>query len=406
MISGRDTEHVPTRRGVIAGGMLIAVGGIAFFVGARHGSQEQANKPSASGVPGSLAGQKTASGVVFTTTGDVFRPAVELDAGSSAEVVWVDESDTELARGLEPTIEFGSPGIRHVAMRTTFTDVLTVNIGFNSQDDAGQVSLSTSYDWPAQPVSRITGLSMLTNLRRLLAANGQLAGALDLSGLSRLEHVECYNAQLTNVELTGCASLVRLCVEMNALESLDLNPVAMTLRDLRAAAQKSGHLRFEPLAAPLATLFHFCVRDQPVESLPSAEQLPACEELWIWNTAQDGHFPTPGAARSIKASDNGYSAADFTGKFQDARESCQLDLTSNRLTTIAIPGCSALQSIRLGDNALTSPAVNAIIAEVASWQTDGFELILDGTNGAPTGAALALVEELHGRGWQVSVSPA
>ena len=343
-------------------------------------------------------------GVVFTTIGKIFRPAVELIEGSSADVLWLDENGAELARGIEPRITFDSPATRNVTMVTTFDQVLTVNLGFKSTDDAGRHSLDGRYDKDPELVSAVGNLTLLTNLSRFLAASGPLAGTVDLTDLTHLEHVECFKAKVEEVTLTGCQSLVRLCLEECNLRSLDLNPVAASLRDLRAAGQQSGKLEFAPLLQPLAQLYHFCVRDQAVTGHPTAEQLPSCEELWNWNCSQSEALPTPGQAHSVLAASNGYTSADLSGQWVYEGGWGRIDLTDNALTRITVTGCHSLQTILLGGNQLARNEVDSLLVEVASWGTKGFELVVNGTNAAPSAKGTAAALALRARDWKVSTS--
>lgn len=131
--------------------------------------------------------------------------------------------------------------------------------------------------------------------------------------------------------------LVRLCMEKNRLTELDLNPVAKSLLDLRAAVQHTGRLALAPLSQPLAVLYHFCVRDQTVTGHPSSEQLPACEELWNWNTGQTGTYPTPQRARSVMSRANQYTSADLAGPWT-GEQGGELDLEGNKLTGVTLTG--------------------------------------------------------------------
>jgi len=362
--------------------------------------------PTPTAADASPAGETPAApdAVRFSTTGAVFSPVVELTTGSSAEVVWQDGSGAELARGTSPRISFGSAGARTVVMVTEFADVLTLNLGFGAEDDAGRHSLDATWDKAPEAVAEVAGLPLLVNLRRFLAGRTELGGALDFAGLAHLEHIECYRAKVETIDLTGCASLIRLCLEENRLRGLDLNPVAGSLRDLRAAGQESGSLEFAPLTEPLAQLYHFCVRDQVVTGHPEPAMLPVCEELWNWNCGQSDAFPTPGYAHSVLAADNGYTAADLTGQWTYEGGWGTLDLTRNRLTAITLTDCRSLQTIRLGDNALDQAAVDRVLAEVAAWRTPGFELVLDGSNAAPSEAGRRHATELRGRKWKVSLA--
>ena len=58
----------------------------------------------------------------------------------------------------------------------------------------------------------MTGLPLCTGLVRFAAANiAGLVGHLSLRGLS-LQFVECFQSRIQSVDLTGCASLIRLCL--------------------------------------------------------------------------------------------------------------------------------------------------------------------------------------------------
>jgi hypothetical protein len=392
LMGRRDSSAISRRTLLIAG--TVAVIAPTGLVGCAQ-SPAASEKGTARQNSGSL------EGVVFTSTGATFSPVLELAAGATAPVIWRDEAGSELARGTSPTIAFGSAGIRRVVMATGFADVLTVNLGFNSQDDGGKYSLDSRYNKQAESVSGVSGLGLLTNLRRFLAGRTELGGSLDVSGLDQLEHIECYDARLESADLTRCNSLVRLCVEQNRLRALDLNPVAASLRDLRAAGQESGALEFAPLEQPLARLYHFCVRDQVVKGHPDSSQLPVCEELWNWNCAQTGRFPTPGVAHSVLAAGNSYTSVDLAGQWTYEGGWGTLDLTDNRVTTVTITGCRSLQTIRLGGNALSQDELDKVLAEVASWGTKGFEIALDGRNSPPSPAGLQSAAALRGRGWKV-----
>lgn len=148
-----------------------------------------------------------AEGVRFTTTGATFNPSIELTPESNATVRWVAEDGSELATGTSPTIHFGSIEPQTVRLLTDFEDVVTVNLGCNVYDDTGRHHLDATYNKDSQAVDGVTGLGLLTNLRRFMAANTPLTGLLDLNGLAKLEFVECFQAQVERVVLTGCVSL-------------------------------------------------------------------------------------------------------------------------------------------------------------------------------------------------------
>lgn len=326
--------------------------------------------------------------VTFLTSGATFAPALELAGGSDATVTWRVLETGQTTTGLAPSIAFGSTAPRTVVMSaahpggsSALGDIVTINLGFNHLDDAGIDNMGAGYDKAPEAVTGVTGLPLCTGLVRFAAANiAGLVGHLSLRGLSALQFVECFQSRIQSVDLTGCASLIRLCLEQNSLGSLDLNPVASTLRDLRAAAQQGGSLTMAPLASPITHLWHYCVRDQVVvnEAVPGAS-LPALQQLWNWNTGQTGTLNLSGLSSlsSLLAYENGYSAVDFTG---------------------CTPG-----QIDLHTNSLGQSAVDAVLATVNGWGTSGGGLNLAG-NAAPSSTGLAAKTALEGRGWTVTVA--
>ena len=252
---------------------------------------------------------------VIATTGASFAPRVELAAGSTAQVVWQDNAGVQLATGVAPTISFDGAETRQVRLWCSHPgDVRSLNLGFDHTQDAGRDGPGAAYDRAAQQISGITGLGVLTGLRQFMAANTALTGHLDLTGLSQLLYVECFNADLTSVALTGCTALNRLCLESNRISSLDLNPVAGNLYDLRAAEQWEGipghALDFVPLTQAMPHLWHYCVRDQTVTRMVPLSLLPAMEQYWIWNTDQtQAVAPTSAVLNSLIADNNHYEAA-------------------------------------------------------------------------------------------------
>lgn len=231
------------------------------------------------------------AGVTMTGVTGTLEPRITLVGSASGTVIeWRDSSHTLLATGLTPSIT--APGNGVVVMRATnasmeqrAADVDIVNLGFNHTQDSGRYNIGSSHNWPTQTVAGISGLTNLTSLRYFCCNSTALTGTVSFAGLASLLHIECFHAQITATDLTGCSSLIRACFEENALTSLDLTPVASTLRDLRGAAQNNGEapLVLTSSGQSMAALYHYCVRSQNITHLPMA-LLPVVEEWWVWNT--------------------------------------------------------------------------------------------------------------------------
>jgi len=345
--------------------------------------------------------------VRITTTGATFNPTVELAAGSTATVSWAVEGGATVT-GINPTISYGTAATRHIRMTVddggtdALDEVMTFNLGFNHVDDSGSYNMGARHDKPGQEVTLVENVSRLKGLVRFAAANiPTLAGTLDFTGCSRLQYVECAYSRVQSVVLTGCTSLIRLCLEQNDLTTLNLNPVAANLRDVRGAKQRGGSLTLTPLTAPLAALYHFCVRDQIVVNHPTAVQLPVVEERWDWFTSQSGALTSGSSAiRSLLTSGNHYTTADLTDQFPAGR-SGELNVGHCRLTSLVLAGCSGLWSIDARDNHLSQAGVDAVLAEVDSWATGGGRLRLQ-MNAEPSVTGVNHVTALMGRNWTVT----
>lgn len=354
--------------------------------------------------------------VAFTTAGSTFAPKIELTTASPNSIQWISNAPdpreaTVYATGAEPSIDFGSTTDRVVHMYCTRPqDILTVNCGFNWVDDNGTYNLGTTYDHPFQNVRAVTGLTILTELKNFCAARGGgvMTGQLDFTGLSKLEFIECAYSDVTNVILTGCTSVIRICLEQNDTDGtpLNLNPVAATLRDLRRAV--SGGLSFTTLTSPLAMLYHFCVRDQILVNPPTIAQMPVNQEWWVWNcglsTTLGPNLVLGPYQNSVRAWGNGFTSVDVSAANQGTNGLSELVLSSNPLTAVTgLASCRRFQYLEFRSCGMTQGLVNQILSQVNAWGTSGGILYLEG-NASPTGGVnntdrLALVA----RGWAVNV---
>jgi hypothetical protein len=395
----------PTRR------MALAVGGGIGLAAVLAACGAAPKVPVAAAAPASGAAAEPVARphyVRITTTGATFSPAVELAAGSGATVSWEVEGGAAVS-SLKPTIRFGTAATRHVRMTVDdggadgLDQVITFNLGFNHLDDAGIYNMGAGHDKPAESVTLLENVSGLTGLLRFAAAHTPLTGSLDFTGCSRLQYIECIESNVESVNLTGCTSLIRLVVEQTNLTTLDLNPVAANLRDLRGAAQQGNALTLTPLTAPLAALYHFCVREQVLVNHPTPAQLPVIQERWDWYTRESGVLTSASSEiRSLLTSGNHYTTADFTNQFPAGRNAT-LDANSNDLTAVDLTGCNGLVSVSLNHNRLDTGAVDKILATIASWGTSGGTLDL-AANGVPSSDGHSSAATLIGRGWKVTTA--
>ena len=355
----------------------------------------------------SAAANSPSDYVRITTTGSSFSPVIELKSHSEATITWTVEGSGDSYTGLSPTIQFGSTGTRYIKMTAlnndgtnALSDIVTFNIGFNYTQDAGKYNIGSSYNHSAQSVSGLEYVNNMTGLIRFLAATPSLIGELDFSGLGELQYIECYGAAVSSVELSGCMSLIRLCLEWDDLSYLDLNPVSDCLYDLRMSGNRDT-VTFEPLDSPMKNLYHYCVHSETVINHPTAEQLPVVEELWDWDSEQSGQLLIRSSAlQSVLTYENDWTSADLTDQFP-ADVYGKFDAHSCLLTSVTLDGCNGLAYIDLHDNQLGQTDIDGILEQVASWETYSGTLDLS-ANTAPSTSGQAYVAILENRGWSVT----
>jgi hypothetical protein len=355
--------------------------------------------------------------VVITTTGSTFSPWVQV-ASSNVTVTWT-WSGGQVA-GLTPVISFGSAGTRQVTMTATtpggysaLNQVTLFNVGFNTLDDPGRNTLPAFYNWPSQAVSGIANVNSMTNLQLFLAADIlSLTGPVNFNGMSQLTHIECYQSSFTAASCYGCTSMVRLVLESNKITSFDLNPVAPTIQEFRAAFQQSGGVVLAPLTQGMPQLYHFCVRDQVITNMPSfTSGFPQLTQLWIWNTGQSGTLQTNSSVPmdSVLAHDNAWTTVNLANQFtySGGQLTGQIALANCSIASANITGDALLGSIDFSFNQLSQAQVDAILTTVNGFGTSSGLGLLDvsGTgNAAPSGTGTSAAIALRGRGWTVNTN--
>jgi hypothetical protein len=360
----------------------------------------------------SPSGQKYQA-VRITTEGSSFNPTVELASGSTATVKWQCEETGQIETGINPTLTFGSSATRHVRMTVSdaygdaMRDIVTFNMGFSNSDDTGIYQMGAGYNKTAQSISGIENARAMTGLVRFAAANiSSLVGPIDLTGLSSLQFIECFYSRIQSIILSGCTSLIRLCLEHNNISSLDLNPVAACLKDFRGAEQVGGTLTLVPVCLDLGLLYHLCCRNETLVNHPQSSRLPLLEEQWVWSSGRSGTYTTDSSViRSMLIYNNYYTAISLANKILAGRNAT-LDANHNRLTSVDISGCPGLTSINLSANPLLETTIDTILNDIDAWSTSGGTLNLGATCGVRSAASDTAVSNLAGRGWTVYVDAA
>lgn len=257
--------------------------------------------------------------VEFDVAGPSFRPKIGLLSGSTAQCLWTLEDGKVLADGLNPTLDFRVSKERKVRLYVrngndpAFDEVEVLNLGYDNTEDPGLYGPGPTHNYPPQEVTVITNLVALSNLRMFMGAHSLLRH-VPFTNMTNLEFIECFHAEVEEVDLTGCDSLIRLCLESCRVGTLDLNPVKNTLRDLRWAVQRglSAPATILPLVGAMVQQYHYCVRnnDGMVGNL-SFTQLPVVEERWDWECDIPSISGTiPNTLRSYQTYGNPYTSSE------------------------------------------------------------------------------------------------
>lgn len=224
-------------------------------------------------------------------------------AEPGASVQWIDTSTGSVeSTSLTPSLAAGT-----WALRGDLEGINTVNFGYLNTEDSGRFNLPASYNKTARdPITRMDNINMLPNLVNLLAACPTLLGHVDMSGLASLQNAEFYLAKVESVDLQGCTSLRRLCLEQNNLQELDLTPARQSLRDLRAAGQLRPGLVVS-CTGNLPLLYHYCTRGNAHCTQVSVSQMPVVEQWWTWRCNMTySDTPVSPVINSLRSYDNAF----------------------------------------------------------------------------------------------------
>jgi len=161
--------------------------------------------------------------------------------------------------------------------------------------------------------------------------NNQLT-SLDVSGCTSLESLSCLNNQLTSLDVSGCTALTRLSCENNQLTSLDVSGCS-------------------------ALTFLSCGNDQ-LTSL-DVSGCSALTTLWCHNN-QLTSLDVSGcsALTTLWCHNNQLTSLDVSGCSALNYLRCE----NNQLTSLDVSGCSALTSLHCYGNQLTSLDVSCYSA--------------------------------------------
>jgi hypothetical protein len=339
--------------------------------------------------------------ITFVTTGSSFSPIITVTGDPEIQWVFGDGSTSDSA---SPSVNFGSAGTRtNTLVVTPWSAVTKINIGYDGSDGGVTPGRNTIKELEQQNVISVTGLENVAPSLQVWASSYNPITEFDFSNFTVLHTVECFRCtSLSIITLRNVPSLTRLCLENCKISYLDLSE-APSLADLRGASQ-GGSTYAINWGNTGANLWHVCVGGnlQTTSTLPSS-QFPIIKDFYSWKGNQSGilHLNSTNV-KTVRANDNYYDAANFSGCFPEGREGT-VDIFNNNLTTLDISNDPGLLYLNASNNLLNQIAVDGILQTLDSYNTDNGDLdLID--NAAPSAIGIAHANNLTARGWKVKSS--
>ncbi len=336
------------------------------------------------------------SEITFTTTGSSFSPVITVTG--NPEILWTWDDGTT-SSSTNPTKDYLLADIRINKLKVTpWSAIVRINIGYDA-NDGGDINIELV---PAQNVSSVSGLELVSNYLQQWCSSYNTIDILNFNNFINLDTIECFNANIGTLNINNTPKLKRLCVESAGLNSLDLSGCP-NLEDLRGAGNKYTTIDFGNIGSKL---WHLCINNNPqltnTTLFQDATQFQNVTEFFIWNINQSGSFSlhiTQTSYISIFADSNNYTSLDLSGAFLKGSDSAAIVFRNNQLNNVNISGCVQITNLNLNNNNLNTNTVDNIL--------NTLDLLgrLDGTvdlrNNSPPTLGLEAITNLNNKNWLV-----
>lgn len=329
----------------------------------------------------------------FSGVYETFQALIETTG--VATVTWI-FSDKTTSSATNPDKSFNYNRYRTTYLKVDpWSSVRTLNLGYD-ESDGGADTIATL---AAQSINQITGLDSLSDSLLVFCASYNPLTSLSFSGFTELNTIELYHAQsLEFIDLTGCESLKRLCVEDCDLDSIDFSD-SPDIRDMRGALNKLIVCRVPAVAD---SFFHFCIRDNPtMTNVIDLSVYPELSELYIHNCNQSGALRlTHSSVNYIHANDNSYDTVDIAGCFPYTSQ--EVELQNNSIVSINVSATDdGIGELYLQNNNLSTDSLDKLLDTINAWGTSGKVLNISSNNLVSTSGRDNILD-LESRSWTVT----
>lgn len=340
--------------------------------------------------------------VEIESAGAGFAPLIECAGETPASVLWRWNDGTTTAATLSPTRPFGSPALRtHRLEIFAPTRLTSLNFGHDGGDGGEATPLA---HLPAQDIAAIDFHDTLPAVTTFGATGNTQIRSIDFTNLPGLEFIECYlTSNLEHVVVHDLANLRRVCFEDCNLAEFDLSGLP-NLEDVRGALNNYTEVLVGRGTGP--KVWHWCTRDNPQMTQNFADVMgnfTALQELYIWNTNQHGAFTVGSLVlRDFQAANNHLTSISLPGR--TALEI--VDLAHNEIDTIDLAGCTALRNFNASYNRLDATAIDTLLAFFDASCPDLSFVDLTVNRELPSAAGVAHAQSIRSRGATVLIDVA
>ena len=213
------------------------------------------------------------------------------------------------------------------------------------------IELRVDYNFPLVGPLTALDVSGLAKLQKLNCGGNQLT-SLNASGLTELKEIKCYSNKLTELNVQGCTALQKLECSSNDLPELNVQGLT-ALQELSCPNNKLTELDVRGLTV----LKNLRCNQNKLTSL-KVKGLTALEELNCFgNNLTELDVQGLTKLQKLECEENQLAKLNASG----LTELKEINCNENQLTELKVQGCTALKSLYCRSNKLDDKAMTALL---------------------------------------------
>ena len=213
------------------------------------------------------------------------------------------------------------------------------------------IELRVDYNFPLVGPLTALDVSGLAKLQKL-NCGGNLLTSLNASGLTELKEIKCYSNKLTELNVQGCTALQKLECSSNNLPELNVQGLT-ALQELSCPNNKLTELDVRDLIV----LKNLRCNQNKLNSL-KVKGLTALEELNCFgNNLTELDVQGLTKLQKLECEENQLAKLNASG----LTELKEINCNENQLTELNVQGCTALKSLYCRSNQLGVEAMTALL---------------------------------------------